>query len=258
MGTYPVFCCDNWNALADDLNDLSIDLVSIVLITDPFGKYNRATLELCFDNTIKLKDHYVLDLTRPLNESISKSNRTAAKLALRNLQVRIVPKPLISIDTWMTLYGSMVDRLNIKGIRKFSRDGIEQQLNTPGAMLFEAKSGDQGVGLDVVFVDNDVAYGHACAFNEEGYKARASYATRWSIIEHLQGKVHYLDFGGGLSTKEAGESDGLTAYKKRWTNCTKPVFICTSVRNQKLYTQLTNQFGSMKSNYFPNYRAEEF
>ena len=258
MGTYPIFCCENWDLLRDDLKDLPEDLVSIVVVTDPFGQYSRATLEASFDNVRKFKDHFVLDLTVPLDKSVSKSHRSAARSALRKLQIRIVNDPIECIDTWMELYVGMVQKLNISGIRKVSRESIEYQFKTPGAMLFEAKVGDQVVGLDMIFIDNDVAYGHLCAFNELGYKLKASYATRWRMIEYLIDKVRFLDFGGGLVTKSQSPSDGLTSYKRRWTSETKPVFICSSIINHEVYERLTSQAGMATTSFFPAYRGGEY
>ena len=37
MGPYPIFCCSDWSVLGDDLAGLGDRLVSLVLVTDPFG-----------------------------------------------------------------------------------------------------------------------------------------------------------------------------------------------------------------------------
>jgi hypothetical protein len=44
IGPYPIFCCSNWSALSDDLADLGDRLVSLVLVTDPFGPDDPAAL----------------------------------------------------------------------------------------------------------------------------------------------------------------------------------------------------------------------
>ncbi len=41
MGCYPLFCCGRWDRLADDLRELGDGLVSLTLVTDPFGWRRR-------------------------------------------------------------------------------------------------------------------------------------------------------------------------------------------------------------------------
>ena len=40
MGPYPLFCCERWDALPTDMSDLQSDLVSLALVTDPFGRWS--------------------------------------------------------------------------------------------------------------------------------------------------------------------------------------------------------------------------
>src|SRR5689334_21386054 len=39
-GTYPLFCCQDWRGLSDDITELGSALVSVVLIADPFGGHD--------------------------------------------------------------------------------------------------------------------------------------------------------------------------------------------------------------------------
>src|SRR3989442_1604609 len=66
VGPYPLFVCSDWNALGDDLHDLNRDLVSVVLVTDPFGNWSRPRLESSFPDLCRpFKDHFVVDLSTP-------------------------------------------------------------------------------------------------------------------------------------------------------------------------------------------------
>jgi hypothetical protein len=44
MGCYPLFACKDWSKLHDDLEELSDDLVSVCLVTDPFGEFDTDLL----------------------------------------------------------------------------------------------------------------------------------------------------------------------------------------------------------------------
>jgi hypothetical protein len=40
MGCYPLFACQDWSQLHADLESIGSELVSLALVTDPFGKYD--------------------------------------------------------------------------------------------------------------------------------------------------------------------------------------------------------------------------
>jgi len=45
MGCYPLFCCQDWKMLNNDLKTLENDLVSASLVTDPLGELGGGELE---------------------------------------------------------------------------------------------------------------------------------------------------------------------------------------------------------------------
>jgi len=47
MGPYPLFCCSDWSELAADLDELCDSVVSVVLVTDPFGEWTVEQLDCC-------------------------------------------------------------------------------------------------------------------------------------------------------------------------------------------------------------------
>ena len=62
MGPYPLFACHDWAQLHADLDDLDGRLVSVSLVTDPFGSYDERSLRQCFpDRVVRFKEHF-LDL----------------------------------------------------------------------------------------------------------------------------------------------------------------------------------------------------
>jgi hypothetical protein len=52
MGCYPVFACRNWSALEADLENVRGRLVSVALVTDPFGDYTPEMLRRAFGTVV--------------------------------------------------------------------------------------------------------------------------------------------------------------------------------------------------------------
>ena len=81
MGPYPLFFCADWGRLGEDLDDLAADLVSVVLVTDPFADTDISTLSRSFGHVARYKDHYVADLEQPIDSFVSSSHRARARSA---------------------------------------------------------------------------------------------------------------------------------------------------------------------------------
>ena len=65
MTAYPLFACLDWRSLKSDFDQLGKSLVSIVLVTDPFGEYDEALLSDSFGDLVTpFKSHYACDLRR--------------------------------------------------------------------------------------------------------------------------------------------------------------------------------------------------
>lgn len=257
MGTYPLFCCPDWRELKHDLQELSDDLVSLSLVTDPFGGFDVTDLEDCFDKVMPFKPHFVADLSMPVNELVSKRHRSDARRSLRKVVVDVCDNPCAYLDDWMELFGVLEKRHQIKALRTFSRNAFAAQLRVPGLVMFKALLGNELVGLDLWYVQGDVAQGHLAAFSPAGYDTHASYATKWTVIEYFKGKVNWINFGGA-SGRSADEEGGLSRFKRGWTNTTHMAYFCTKVLNPELYSELDAAAGSHTDDYFPSYRRGEF
>ena len=86
----------------DEIDD---ELVSLAVVTDPFGGYDEAYLNRCFrDVVIPFKKHYIVDLHFPINEIGSSGHRKHARRALRAVQVQVVEHPTEFVETWSMLY----------------------------------------------------------------------------------------------------------------------------------------------------------
>src|SRR5262249_4258104 len=82
MGPYPMFCCVDWSALGEDLADVGDHVVSVVLVTDPFGPDDPAALADAFNRgLVHYKDHHVIDLEVPSDRSACSHHRRNARKA---------------------------------------------------------------------------------------------------------------------------------------------------------------------------------
>jgi hypothetical protein len=244
--------------LCADLGDIGGDLVSLSLVTDPFGDYEVALLRRCFGDVVfRFKDHFVLDLHRPLQESVSRHHRYYARKAQKSVHVEECKEPTQCLEEWVSLYADLIKRHNIVGMKAFSRSAFAQQLSIPGTVMLRAVHQDMVVGAQIWFVQGDVAYSHLTACSELGYKLRASYALYGSAIDFFSGKVRWLDWGAGAGVR-TGSTDGLSTFKRGWSKEIRPAYFCGRIYDRARYSELVKAKGIADTNYFPAYRKGEF
>ena len=257
MGVYPLFCCRNWRELKRDIEELPPDLVSLSLVTDPFGDYEPAALENSFDRVVPFKRHFVADTSLPTEQLVSKRHREDARRSLRKVRVEVCDNPPAHLDEWLEMFAVLVERHQITALRGFSRDAFAQQFQVPGLVMFRALLGGETVGLDLWYVQGNVAQGHLAAFSRTGYGVHASYATKWKVVEYFKDKVRWINFGGAPGAGVA-DGDGLTRFKRGWASERRMAYFCTKVLNPKHHWELDVAAGSPGGDYFPSYRRGEF
>ena len=256
-GCYPLFTCRNWPGLSKDLEDLSGELVSLVLVTDPFGDYEPGMLAGCFPDLCRpYKDHYVINLALPLEENISSHHARNLRKAQSVVQVEHCPDPLIFARQWTELYSRLILRHNIQGISAFSAGSLRKQLQVPGLEMFLAHYNDETVGIMLMYVQGEVAYYHLAAYSEAGYKLRASYALVAHVLNFFAPRLRWISLGAG-SGVHGDPSDGLTRFKNGWATGTRQAFICGRIFNPDLYHDLVRKRGLKGNDYFPLYRKGE-
>lgn len=254
IGSYPLFSCGDWSQLAMDLNEIGTDLVSLMVVPAVFDGYSRPLLEECFTQVTPFKYHYVTDLLQPLEKIVKKSHKDTVARAVKNVQVSYCTEPFAHLAKWVALFEVLVKRHGITDIRAFSPVAFAKQLAIPGMVMFEAKANGETVGLDLWYTQGDVAYGHLVAFSERGYELRASYATKWFMLNYFVGKVRWVDLGGGAGIS-TNNTDGLSIYKGGWSTGTVPAYLCGRIFDHALYHSLTAAAGTASNAYFPAYRA---
>ena len=257
MGPYPLFSCRDGAALAADVEELDGQLVSVSLVADPFGGLAETDLRRAFHQVLPFKTHFVADLSQPVEEFASASHRSFGRRALRQMTVEVCPDPLVELDAWCRLYDHLIARHGLTGIKRFSRRAFAQQPALPGMVMFRARVDDRVIGLDLWYVHGNVATGHLVAISDEGYALRASYGLKLYLLEYFSGRVRYANLGGGAGL-DGDRSDGLSAFKRGWSNATRTAYFCARVCDAARYEALARARGAEVSSYFPAYRQGEF
>jgi hypothetical protein len=252
MGCYPLFCCAHWDRIHRDLAELERSLVSVVLVSDPFAPVDSEYRAACFPDFYRFyKNHYVVELDKPVKQNVKRRHLEYARHALRQVDVELVSTPHEHLEEWVDLYGQLVKRHDITGLRAFSRTAFEQQLRVPGAVMFRATRNGTALAYHLWYTQDDVAYSHLICSSEQGYTLRAAYALYLTAIEHFRTRLACLDLGGGTSAA----TDGLVRFKAGWASCTRPVFLCGRILDHDRYQQLATRSRTAPETFFPTYRG---
>lgn len=258
MGCYPIFSCHDWSQLAPDLQRVEDDLVSLVLVTDPFGNHSEELLARAFpDLVLRFKEHLVADLRSSPKSFVTSHHQYYARKALEKVTVECCDDPATAVDEWSALYEELAARHQLTGMKAFSRAAFAKQFRIPGLVMLRARHEGETVGAHLFYEDGAVAYSHLAASGGLGYELMASYALSWRALEYFAEKVRWLDWGAGAGLS-AGEQDGLTRFKRGWSNEARPAWLCGRIFDQACYQKLATAQGTAGSNYFPAYRADEF
>ena len=258
MGCYPIFSCRDWALLESDLQRLDDGLISLVLVTDPFGNYSEELLASAFpDLVLRFKEHFVADLEQPPKSFVTSHHRYYARKALERVTVERCDDLAEAVEEWSALYAALVARHQVTGIKAFSRAAFAKQLNLSGMVMLRARHDGETVGAHLWYEGRKVAYSHLAASSAIGYELMAAYALSWTALEYFAEKVRWIDWGAGAGLSASG-GDGLTRFKRGWSNDTRAAYLCGRIFDQARYWKLARAKGSADSSYFPAYRADEF
>ncbi len=257
MGCYPLFCCRDWRQLGDDLDELRGKVVSLSLVADPFGNHTADSLGRLFDRVVPYKEHFVADLSLPLEEFTSARHRKYGRQALQRISVEVCSNPAAHLDEWVRLYDHLIERHRITGMQRFSRESFARQLSVPGLVMFRATEGEELICLDLWYVQGEVAYGHLIGISPRGYEIRASYGSKLFVLEYFRGKVRWLDLGAAPGVR-ADSDDGLANFKHGWSSGVRLAYFCGRILDPEAYAAILSEQGRASADYFPAYRAGEF
>ena len=259
MGCYPLFVCSDWSQLVVDLANIGGDLISLSLVTDPFGQYDVAYLGECFPEVaIPFKEHFIVDLSQPLDTLVHSHHRRNARRALSRVRVEKCADPLSFLNDWITLYGNLIERHSITGLAAFSPAAFAKQLAVPGIIAFRAVHNEETVGMVLWYEQENRAYYHLAAYSPTGYELRASFALfDYSLRYFAARQCEWLSLGAGAGV-DASDRSGLNRFKQGWSTGTRTAYFCGRIFDAKKYEAIVSARGPSTKRYFPAYRAGEF
>ncbi len=255
IACYPYLVCADWPALKEDLRSIAGELVTFAAVADPFCSLEINDLKHAFpDICIHFKDHYVADLSWTLDKIVSPRHLRNARRALRRVEVEFHTEPLGLLDDWMRLFDQETRRLQLTGIRAFSRASLAQQLALPGSVMSIARHDGHIISAHIQMIHGDIAYAHLAAKVPEARTFGADHALYYSELLYYKDKVRWINWGGdaGLAT-----NGSLSFFKKGWSTNTRPAYFCGRVFNRSLYETICRHI-EKTDNYFPMYRKGEF
>ncbi len=258
MGCYPLFSCTNWAMLKLDLELLEDDLVSVAIVADPLGDCERGWLEECFPAVAReFKAHYLVDLATDPEHFVSAHHRRNVRFAQREVEILQCDPASKWLDRWCALYGSLIQRHDISGIKAFSRASFAAQLEMPDLRAWRAVSRGETVAMTLWLVRDDIAYYHLGATSERGYQTRANFAMFWQVLRDLRSEgIRIANLGASAGLGDLA-SDGLGRFKRGWSNGSTPALFCGRINDHDAYRCLTTSARAERSGYFPAYRDQE-
>ncbi|MEX5721411.1 GNAT family N-acetyltransferase [Geodermatophilus maliterrae] len=251
-GPYPLFACRDWSGLGADLDELEGAAVSVVLVPDPLSGVPVDLLRTAFrDHVTPFKQHLVRELATAV--PLTSSHRRHVRRALRSVEVEVVADPLRHLDDWVRLYGHLVGRHRLTGVRAFSVEAFRQQLALPGLVAVRAERDGVTVCMTLWLVGGENAYYHLGASSDAGREVSASYAVFAIALDHLRDRgVRYVDLGGVAGAEH--RDDGLSRFKGGWANAERVAHLCGRILDRPSYTALT-ALAPAAGRWFPAYRA---
>jgi GNAT acetyltransferase-like protein len=258
MGCYPLFACREWSQVHEDLKELSNELISISLVTDPFGDFDTDHLHQCFPDVMKpFKEHFVTDLEQPVESFVHPHHLRNARKALQHVRVERCIEPLDFLDDWVSLYQTLIEKHDITGITAFSRNSFARQLSVPGIVAFRAVEHARTLGMLLWYEQDNRAYYHLGAYSDRGYEVGASFALfDYSLRYFCSRQFKWLNLGAGAGASDS--NSGLTRFKRGWSNGVRTAYFCGRIFSRDKYQQLVEATRTGATGYFPAYRFGEF
>ncbi|MBA2603305.1 MAG: hypothetical protein H0U94_06940, partial [Acidobacteria bacterium] len=237
MGCYPLFACQHWRCLGEDVTALGEETVALSLVTDPLGDYGPEELRTIFPDLCRpYKDHFVVDLDRGYAVP-STHHRRNVRRAQGSIEVERSPDPAGHAAEWVSLYQQLIARYEVRGIPAFSPVSLVCQLQVPGLTMFRGVYRGVTAGITLWYTQGDSAYYHLGAYSGVGYAMHASFAIFHQAIEHFRGRVRILSLGAGAGAWGDG-TDGLTRFKRGWATGTRPAWLCGRIFDHRRYAAL--------------------
>ena len=274
-GPYPLLVCGDWGALGEDLRALEQPggPVSFTAVCDPMGAWETARLDEVFrDRWEPYKEHFLVDLDRPLAECLSSHHKRKVKRGRQEVVVEFAPWTEGQacsqesrnewIKDWQRLYGHLVQRHGIAGPAAFPAASLAAQLSLPGAVVQRARIEATTVSLVVWYPAGEGMRYHLAGTSPEGYAASATYALFASALERFREQgLAWAHLGAGAGVR-ADQGDGLTRFKAGWATRTRTAYLGGRILDPTRYRAWSAQRGAAQAGnqpgaFFPCYRAPQ-
>lgn len=251
IGCYPIAVFGQDADLAKGVEWLKQQgLVAVGLVPDPFTAPPASELAQVFPLCVQFKTHCIVDYAKEVR--YSKHHRYEVKRAHERVRVEQV-NLADHVDAWTALYGDLIDRHQIDGLARLSKDAFQRLLLVDGLTTVAAFVEQRVVSMHLWLTDpvRRAAYSLLAASDREGYALGAAYAVYDASIRLFSDlEVLSLGAGAGLSSSE---DDGLTRFKSGFANAEVQAYFCGVVLDSQRYAALTGN-ASATAVPFPTYR----
>ncbi|MPZ55013.1 MAG: hypothetical protein GEU91_00675 [Rhizobiales bacterium] len=257
-GPYPCVAVADYRALADDVEALrGVGGVSVVFVTNAFDETAVARDLGGLTACKPFKAHNLVQFHKPWRKHLSAHHLRELRLARKGpLVTRISTTTVEYAATFWPLYQVLVARHGITGIQALSRDIVAAQCVLPGVVAVEVLDGNEVIASSLWVHDEREAHIHLHAQTEKAYALGASYLLYEAALDHFSNCVDQVDLGGGAGLSDDPE-DGLSRFKRGWSNATARTYLCGEILDPDRYRFLSETHGTTTSAFFPRYRASE-
>jgi hypothetical protein len=224
-------------------------LVSIGLVPDLSTAPPLADLQAAFGLCVPFKTHFLVEYDQPVE--FTKHHRGKIKRAAEKVRTEVVALA-DRLDTWCSLYDTLIDRHEIGGLSAFSRSAFESLAEMEGLTAVAAFAGDAIVSMHLWVADPVAGCGYSllAATSAEGYRLSAAYAVNDLSLRQLS-HLSRVNLGGGAGL-QTGE-DGLTYFKRGFSNAQAQAYFCAAILDEARYAALSGGTATPEVP-FPAYR----
>jgi hypothetical protein len=223
--------------------------LSVVLVPDPIAGPPESSLTAAFPVFRRFKTHYLVDRDRPLN--IGSNHRRNIRKAQANCFVEVI-KLDSALRDWNAIYQYMIlVRGATDGISDFAPEYFAELAKLPCLTTLAAFCEGEMIAASLWLRHGDTVYYHLGASLRIGYDKSAMFGVFAFALKHFR-ECRILHLGGNAGNDDMAD-DGLSFFKRGFSNATATTHICGAVLDEGRNAMLSAKFPD--TTFFPRYRA---
>jgi hypothetical protein len=228
-----------------------LGLVSIVAVVDDFHRPPLERLSREFDFVRPFKQHFLHrpDLTQP---AYNKHHRYEVRRAERALEVGVMDLGR-HLDDWIELYATLMARHELSEMHKLPPAHHPALATLDGVTAIGAWLGKELVACHIWVHDRGHVHSHLGASSESGYACSAAYVVYDASIRHFR-DAELINLGGAAGYVDHPDN-GLTRFKRGFSNAAARSYICGKILDPDRYSALVERTAPHQTEFFPAYRA---